>query len=58
MKEVGKSILTMPIFTSHITPKLVLEAMETISSKDVDEWLNDKIGTSLFSNRKDFFEKI
>jgi len=54
MKEVGKAILTMPIFTSDITPSKVKEAMETVSEKDVKEWLKENIGESLFCKRLKF----
>ena len=58
MKEVGKSILTMPVFTSKITPELVLAAMEAVSIKQVDRWLEEKLGTSLYSRRKEFLAGV
>lgn len=58
MKEVGKAILTMPVFTSKITPELILEAMETVSIKQVDQWLKEKLGTSLYSKRKKFLAGV
>lgn len=51
MKEVGKAVLTMPIFTSDIDPAEVKEAMETITEQDVKDWLNENIGESLFAKR-------
>jgi len=51
MKEVGKAVLTMPIFTSDINPAEVKEAMETITEQDVKDWLNENIGESLFAKR-------
>ena len=39
MKEVGKAVLTMPIFTSDINHAEVEEAMETITEQKVKDWL-------------------
>ena len=55
MKEVGKAVLTMPVFTSSINLLEVKEAMESVSDKDLKKWLNENIGQSLFSKRKEVF---
>ena len=55
MKEVGKSILTIPVFTNEVTPEQVLTAMEKVSAKKVDQWLKKKLSKSLFAKRKNFF---
>lgn len=55
MKEVGKSILTIPVFTNEVTPERVLTAMEKVSAKKVDQWLKKKLSKSLFAKRKKFF---
>jgi len=55
MKEVGKAVLTMPVFTSSVDYKEVKTAMESISANDVKQWLDDNIGESLFSKRKQAF---
>lgn len=39
MKEIGKSILTFPVFTSEITPEIIKVAMEETTTKDVKKWL-------------------
>jgi len=56
MKEIGKSILTIPVFTSEITPEIIKTAMEETQAKDVDEWLKENLGKSLFSKRKSFLQ--
>jgi hypothetical protein len=56
MKEIGKSILTVPVFTSEITPEIIKKAMEETTTKDVDRWLKKNIGTSLLSKRRRFFK--
>jgi hypothetical protein len=55
MKEVGKAVLTMPVFTSNIDYKEVKTAMESTSANDVKRWLDNNIGESLFSRRKKGF---
>jgi len=56
LKEIGKSVLTIPILTSAITFHEVYEAMETISNKKLMEWLNKNVGESLFAKRKKAFK--
>ena len=56
MKEIGRAVLTIPVFTSNIDYKEVKEAMESISAKDVSVWLKENTGTSLFSRRKQAFK--
>jgi len=55
MKEIGKAVLTMPVFTSDISYKEVKMAMESISASDLQKWLDDNLGKSLFSKRKGAF---
>ena len=55
MKEVGKAVLTIPIFTSTVDHNEVKIAMESISSKDLKIWLDKNVGTSLFARRKQAF---
>lgn len=55
MKEIGKAILTIPAFTSNVEAEEVKEAMETVSTKDVQEWIRENLGKSLFSKRKEAF---
>lgn len=56
MKEVGKAILTIPVFTSNVGYKEAKMAMETISANDVKTWLSKNIGISLFAKRKQVFK--
>jgi len=52
MKEVGKAVLTMPVFTSDITEHEVKEAMGRVSTEDLREWLDKNVGDTLFAKRK------
>ena len=54
MREVGKAVLTMPVFTSKLDPMEVKLAMETVTDNQVKEWMNDNIGVSLFAKRLKF----
>ena len=55
MKEIGKAILTIPIFTSKINYAEVKVAMETVSANDVMKWQEKNIGSSLFAKRKEAY---
>jgi hypothetical protein len=55
LKEIGKSVLTIPVFTSPKTLPDIKKAMESVSDKMLKEWLAENIGESLFSKRKKVF---
>ena len=57
MKEIGRSVLAMPILTSEVSIEEVKEAMETISDKKLSEWLESNIGISLFAKRRKAYSK-
>jgi hypothetical protein len=52
IKELGASILLMPLSTIEITLELVKEAMESISFIDVVAWTKSIFGSSMLSRRK------
>ncbi len=55
MKEVGKTVLMIPAFTSDVTLSEVKQAMETISTKKIQEWIDENVGDTLFAKRKRAF---
>ncbi len=55
LKEVGKMILTIPLFVTKITSPLVKKAMECVSTMDVKEWADQVFGPSALSKRRDAF---
>ena len=55
MKEVGKAVLTIPVFTINIGYNEVKAAMESVSTKDLKSWLDKNVGISLFAKRKQAF---
>lgn len=56
MKEIGRSILTIPAFVGKIKHDEVKQAMETISANEVPKWLKENIGISFFTKRKEAFK--
>jgi hypothetical protein len=52
LKELGASILLIPLSTIEITLNLVKEAMESISFLDVVAWTKSIFGSSMLSRRR------
>jgi hypothetical protein len=52
IKELGASILLIPLSTIEITVELVKEAMESIRFIDVDTWTKSIFGSSMLSRRR------
>lgn len=57
MKEIGKSVLTIPILTSEVTIEEVKAAMAEVSNQKLCEWLEANIGETLFSKRRNAYAK-
>jgi hypothetical protein len=55
LKEVGKMILTIPVFVTKITSDLVKRAMESVSTIDVKKWADQMFGPSALSKRREAF---
>ena len=53
LKGIGKMILSVPVFTTNLTPESVCNAMEKLRFCDVTNWLHSILGRSLFSMRKE-----
>ncbi len=58
LKEMGKIVLTIPVFTSNITSDLVKKAMESVRDIDVAEWSNQVFGQSMLSKRRAVFNQL
>lgn len=52
MRDIGKMILTIPVFTTKLTCELVKTAMESIQAVDVDKWADKLLGKSALSKRR------
>lgn len=57
LKGVGKTVLAIPVFLSHITTEKVAEALKGCPNKIVDQWLDANIGQSVFAQRVKAFTK-
>ena len=55
LKEFRQMLLTIPLFTINLTPKLIKQALSTVSYRDLSEWINDLFGLSMLSKRKTVF---
>ena len=55
LKEVGKMILTIPVFIGKKTGKYIKTALEIVKSDAVEEWANDAFGQSNLSKRRQAF---
>jgi hypothetical protein len=55
MKGIGKTILTIPVFTSTITVEKIKIALESVSIHKLNKWLIENVGESLFAKRKNAF---
>jgi hypothetical protein len=45
-REIGASILALPVLVTELTEELVKEAMETVRGMDVQKWLEQELGSS------------
>jgi len=52
VQEVGKMILTIPVFTTQLTCELVKTAMESVQALDINKWSDKLLGRSTLSKRR------
>ncbi len=55
LKELRSLLLTIPLSTVNLTNQFIQEALTTISSSDLSQWVNRTFGQSLLSKRKHLF---
>ena len=58
LKEIGQILLTIPVFTTEITPDQVKQAMESVRMQDVEKWAHKTFGQSMLSKRRDIFKEF
>ena len=51
-KEIGKLVLAIPAFVSDLSVHLIREAMESIRTIDVDNWVDTHLGKSMLARRR------
>lgn len=52
IQDIGKMILTIPVFTTQLTCELVKTAMESVQALDTNKWADDLLGKSALSKRR------
>ena len=52
ISDIGKMILTIPVFTNELTCELIKTAMESVKALDVDEWADKLLGKSSLSKQR------
>lgn len=52
LKEIGKLVLTIPAFLSDLTAPVIREAMESVRTIDVENWVETHIGASMLKRRR------
>jgi hypothetical protein len=52
LKDIGKLVLTIPAFLADLTLPLVRHAMESVGTRDVEDWANTHLGISMLTKRR------
>lgn len=52
LKEVGRLVLLIPAFLSELTASVIREAMVSVRSIDVDQWVQTHLGPSMLARRR------
>ena len=52
LEEVGRLVLLIPAFLSELTAPLIREAMVSVRSIDVDQWVQTHLGLSMLARRR------
>jgi hypothetical protein len=52
LKEVGKLVLLIPAFLSELTAPAIREAMASVRSIDVEQWVHTHLGPSMLARRR------
>jgi hypothetical protein len=52
LKEIGRLVLAIPAFLTTLTPPLIREAMESVRTLDIGQWVKTHIGISMLAQRR------
>jgi hypothetical protein len=52
LKEVGRLVLLIPAFLSELTAPVIREAMASVRSVDVEQWVQTHLGPSMLARRR------
>jgi len=57
-KEIGALVLLIPLFTVQLTAQRIKQALETVRTIDVQQWIQQLFGPSMLSKRRAFLQAI
>jgi hypothetical protein len=52
LKEVGRLVLLIPAFLSELSAPVIREAMTSVRSIDVEQWVETNLGLSMLARRR------
>ena len=52
LKEIGRLVLTIPALLSDLSLPVIREAMESVRTIDVDQWIETHVGASMLKRRR------
>ncbi|WP_201216229.1 hypothetical protein [Halochromatium roseum] len=52
LKEVGRLVLMIPAFLTALTPQVIREAMTSVRTLDVEQWVETHLGDSMLKRRR------
>ena len=57
IRDIGKNILTIPVFTAEITTDKLSRALASVNMGTVNKWIKSNIGTTVFAKRVQAYRK-
>jgi hypothetical protein len=55
LKEIGRLVLAIPAFLTKLTPSVIREAMTSVRTLDVEQWVKTHLGDSMLAKRRQAF---
>ena len=55
LKEIGRLVLTIPAFVTDLTTAVIRDAMESVRTIDVEQWVKSHLGDSMLAQRRQAF---
>mgnify|MGYP001577409340 CR=1 FL=1 len=52
LKEIGRLVLLIPAFLSELTAPVIREAMASVRTIDVEQWVDAHLGPSMLARRR------
>ena len=55
LKEIGRLVLAIPAFLTELTPAVIRDAMTSVRTLDVEQWVKTHLGDSMLAKRRQAF---